>query len=294
MTFASPFVRTDPGSGFRRSGTSDAGAGRPNGVTIVIPNWNHRAFLPRSIRSARAAVAALGEMGVPAEVVVIDDASRDGSARQLRSLSHFYGWDDVSTVFLEENQGLCAVRNLGLHVSRYRYGLFLDADNEVDPVGVVALYRAARATGAILSYGNLLDIRAGEAIGIRSNEAPTNQLTVDNYIDALALVDVDEAIAVGGYTTDRQLQYWADWEFLLHLVAEESLIVFVPVVVGRYHVVPLSMLAVSATVQKDDRHSLRRTYWQTGSLDWNRAPLGRVYHPEVGYLDEGWAVHDRV
>ena len=125
-------------------------------------------------------------------------------------------------------------------------------------------------------------------MGVRSNEVPTYQLTVDNYIDALALVDADEAVALGGYTSDHQLQYWADWEFLLHLIAEESLIVFVPTIVGRYHVLPVSMLADSAVRQKDDRHILRRTYWQTGTLDWNRASLGRVFHPDVGYLDEGW------
>jgi glycosyltransferase involved in cell wall biosynthesis len=288
MTFASPYVPTDLGSRFRRSGVHNAAARRPSGVTIVIPNWNHRAFLPRSIRSARSAVAALGEIGVPGEVLVIDDASRDGSVRQLRSLSSFYGWDDVSTVFLDENSGLCAVRNLGLGLARYRYALVLDADNEVDPAGVSTLYRAAHGTGAVLCYGNLLDVRAGEVVGVRSNEVPTYQLTVDNYIDALALVDADEAVAVGGYTSDHKLQYWADWEFLLHLIAEESLIVFVPTIVGRYHVLPVSMLADSAVRQKDDRNVLRRTYWQTGTLDWNRASLGRVFHPDVGYLDEGW------
>jgi glycosyltransferase involved in cell wall biosynthesis len=288
MTFASPYVSTDLGSRFRRSGVHNAAARRPSGVTIVIPNWNHRAFLPRSIRSARTALAALRQMGVPGEVLVIDDASRDGSARQLRSLSSFYGWEDVSTIFLEENSGLTAVRNLGLKLARYRYALFLDADNELDAAGVSTLYRAAYGTGAVLSYGNLLDIRSGEVIGLRSNEAPTYQLTVDNYIDALALVDADEAAAVGGYTRDRELQYWADWEFLLHLIAEESLIVFVPTIVGRYHVLPVSMLADSAGRQKEDRRIIRRTYWQTGTLDWNRAPLGRVFHPDAGYLDEGW------
>lgn len=292
MTFASPFVPSDLGSRFRRAGSQGTAARRPRGLTIVIPNWNHRNFLPRSIRSARAAVAALRDIGEPAEVLVIDDASRDGSQRQLRSLSYFYGWDDVSTVFLNENQGLCAVRNLGLQLARYRYALFLDADNEVDRTGVSYLYRAADQTGAIFCYGSLLDVRAGQVVGIRSNEAATSQLTVGNYVDALALVDADEVIAVGGYTNDREMQYWADWELVLHLIAEESLIVFVPVIAGRYHMLPVSMLAESADRQQEDVQVVRRTYWQTGSLHWNRAPLGRVFHPDVGFLDEGWH-HDK-
>ena len=55
------------------------------GVTIAIPNWNHEILLPRSIASALRAVDLLRNEGVPAEVLVIDDASRDGSQTLLRS-----------------------------------------------------------------------------------------------------------------------------------------------------------------------------------------------------------------
>lgn len=273
---------------FRSSRDSEPPSGRPTGVTVVIPNWNHRAFLPRSIRSAREALAALSELGIPGEVIVIDDCSRDASARWLRSLSYFYGWTNVSTVFLERNIGLCGVRNLGLRLAKYRYALMLDADNEVLPEGVCALYRTASQTGAALCYGNLLDVNMGDVVGVRSNGVATSHLTEDNYIDALALVDVEEALAIGGYIDNRDLQHWADWEFLLHLIAEELLIIFVPLIVGRYHILPESMITTTAERQKSDVNVMRRMYWQTGSLAWNHAPLGRVYHPDIGYLDEGW------
>ena len=54
-----------------------------NGVTIFIPNWNHRAYLPRSIRSALQAIERLKEAGYSGELLVIDDASRDGSQKFL-------------------------------------------------------------------------------------------------------------------------------------------------------------------------------------------------------------------
>ena len=56
------------------------------GVTIAIPNWNHEVLLPRSVLSALRTVAILREQGVPAEVLVIDDFSRDGSLTLLRQL----------------------------------------------------------------------------------------------------------------------------------------------------------------------------------------------------------------
>lgn len=278
---------------FRPTRDHGSASGRPPGVTVVIPNWNHRPFLPRSIRSARATLAALAALGVRGEVLVIDDCSRDGSVRQLRSLSYFYGWEDVSTVFLDQNIGLSGVRNLGLQMAKYRYALMLDADNEILPEGVSTLYRAAAQTGTAFCYGNLLDVSNGRVVGIRSNGLATSQLTLANYIDALALVNVEEALAIGGYLDNRDLQHWADWEFLLHLIAEELLIVFVPVIAGRYHMLPESMIATTAERQKSDVNVMKRMFFQTGSLAWNPAPLGRAFHPDIGYLDEGWDVYER-
>src|SRR5688572_28364497 len=49
------------------------------GMTIAIPNWNHELVLPRSVASALDGVGQLARHDVRAEVLVIDDASRDGS-----------------------------------------------------------------------------------------------------------------------------------------------------------------------------------------------------------------------
>ena len=95
------------------------GRARPRGLSVVIPNWNHRAYLPRAIRSARAAVAAVEAMGLPGEVLVIDDGSRDGSTRLLRSLAGLYGWNDVATLFLRQDVGLVGVRNIGLRNAEF-------------------------------------------------------------------------------------------------------------------------------------------------------------------------------
>ena len=282
----------------RREHATSAGSGEvprskfhqtPVGLTIMIPNWNHRGFLPRSISSARESIASIRELGYPGEVLVIDDASRDGSGRFLRSLDGFYGWDDVSVLLLKENIGLAAARNLGLELTRFSHVLFLDADNEVFPSGVATLFRAALDTRAAYCYGNLLDIQQGNAVGLRSNEAPTLRLTAENYIDALALVDAKQALALGGYTDDPRFGFCEDWEFALHLIAEESEITFVPTVVGKYHILPLSMITESdATQQALFTAQMQRIYAQSGTREWDPERVGRVYHPDIGFLDEGW------
>src|SRR5918995_3309316 len=77
-----------------------------NGVTIFIPNWNHRSYLPRSIRSALQAIERLEEAGYTGELLVIDDASRDGSQKFLRTVQVLYDDAPLKTVLLERNFGL--------------------------------------------------------------------------------------------------------------------------------------------------------------------------------------------
>src|SRR5947208_1489327 len=81
------------------------------GVTIPIPNWNHEILLPRSISSAMRAMQLLREQGMPAEVMVVDDYSRDGSPTLLRQLEALYYKDGFRCLAFGANAGLAAVRN---------------------------------------------------------------------------------------------------------------------------------------------------------------------------------------
>src|SRR5262245_34268050 len=76
------------------------------GVTIVIPNCNHDFVLPRSIKAALLAAKDLGRHGVPAEILVIDDGSRDGSLTLLRKLEALYCEQGLQVVALSSNSGI--------------------------------------------------------------------------------------------------------------------------------------------------------------------------------------------
>ena len=263
-----------------------------NGVTIFIPNWNHRPYLSRSIRSALQAVERLEEAGLSGEVLVIDDASRDGSQKFLRTVRVLYEGAPLETVFLEHNLGLPRLRNLALRMSRYRHVCMLDADNELVADNLPLFVQSIVQTDAALVHGLLLDKREGRMTGIRSDYVASMRLTAGNYIDAFALVDAKKLLRVGGYLADSRLPH-EDWEMVLHLIAEEERVVFVPVVMGYYHLAPGSMYAETAA-NKGPRPStaapevvalLRRMYAQTGTREWDAIKVGRIYHPAVGYID---------
>src|SRR5262245_39842065 len=117
------------------------------GVTIAIPNWNHELLLPRSIGSALRAIDLLRSEGVPAEVLVIDDGSRDGSQTLLRQLEALYYQDGLRCLAFQANAGLAASRNQTLNHARYRYLAFLDADNELIPENLPLFVKTLEQTG---------------------------------------------------------------------------------------------------------------------------------------------------
>ena len=264
-----------------------------NGVTIFVPNWNHRPYLPRSIRSALQAIDRLGEAGYSGELLVIDDASRDGSQKFLRTVQVLYEDAPLETVFLERNLGLPRLRNLAMRMSRYRHVCMLDADNELIAANLPLFLQSSLETGAALVHGLLLDKREGKMTGIRSDNVASMRLTAGNYIDAFALLDSTKVLRAGGFVTDQRLYGYEDWEMILHLIAEEEELVFVPVVLGYYHLTPGSMYAETGEGKGPTPRSaapevvtlLRRMFAQTGTREWDAVKVGRIYHPAVGYIE---------
>lgn len=255
------------------------------GITIFIPNWNHRAFLPRSLRSALDALRELEKVGVEAEILIIDDASRDGSQKFLRTVQALYNAPRLRTICLQRNLGLTRLRNLALRACRFRHMCLVDADNELVPANLPLLLRAAHETGATLVYGNLIDKQEGEVVGARSNMVASMSITRRNHIDGFSIIDVEKALKLGGYARSHPYSP-DDWEMVLHLIFEEEQIVFVPVVLGYYYKQTLSGSYENRPFNEGANASLRRVFAQSGLRDWDGERVGRIYHPNVGYIDE--------
>ncbi|MDQ2856330.1 MAG: glycosyltransferase family 2 protein [Acidobacteriota bacterium] len=85
-------------------------------VSIIIPTFNRPHLLPRAVESAFGA-------GSDVEVIVVDDASSDGTAKVCAGLP------GVKYVRLDRNQGVAGARNVGLMESRGDFIAFLDDDD---------------------------------------------------------------------------------------------------------------------------------------------------------------------
>jgi glycosyltransferase involved in cell wall biosynthesis len=255
-----------------------------DGVTISIPTWNHEIVLPRAVRSALEAVRILRAGGTAAEILIVDDASRDGSHSLLRQLEARYHSEGLRAHVHQTNRGVAAVRNTALLGARFRYILFLDADNELIGANVPLFLRAIRETHGAAVYGNLLVRALGHhrAHELISHESFQNRLFDQNYVDAFALVDRLQLIDVGGYTTSWS--NWQDWELWARLAANGRRLVFVPVALGYYYELPHSMLR-TITNAEDLFARQKRIFDQTGFRKHLLTNSNHLrYHPEVGYL----------
>lgn len=96
-------------------------------VSVVIPCYRCAGTIERAFASVAA------QTQRPAEVILVDDASGDGTRELLLKLSERYelGW--IKLVFLDQNVGAASARNAGWAVATQTYVAFLDADDAWHP-----------------------------------------------------------------------------------------------------------------------------------------------------------------
>lgn len=90
-------------------------------VSIIIVNWNTRAILKDCLNSIYEQTR-----GIKFEVIVVDNASRDGSAEMVEK-----EFPRVVLIENSENKGFAAANNLGMAIAQGRYVLLLNSDTLV-------------------------------------------------------------------------------------------------------------------------------------------------------------------
>lgn len=122
-------------------------------ASVIIPNYNGERFLSTCLNALRAQTYPADRF----EVIVVDDASRDGSLRLLRR-----DYPEVRVVALPENRGLAAACNAGAAIARGEALVMLNNDTEVEPGWLAALMEALTAhpeVGTVASKLLLFDQR---------------------------------------------------------------------------------------------------------------------------------------
>lgn len=96
-------------------------------LSIVIVNYN-------TVDDLLACLTALQHSTQPAEIIVVDNASRDGSAARVAQQ-----FPDVTLLAQDHNTWFCGGNTLGLRAARGSYALMLNPDTVVAPDALAKL-----------------------------------------------------------------------------------------------------------------------------------------------------------
>jgi glycosyltransferase involved in cell wall biosynthesis len=183
-------------------------------ITVVLATYNRKACLPRAIASV------LAQEDVRFELIVVDDASTDGTADYLATLND----PRIRVIAVGRNLGPSGARNLGLEAARGDLIAFLDSDD---------VYRSSRLAVPLAAFAAEPDLVCVISSAVkhdrdvpREARIPAVRLAAPAFEWALIadLIPVEAtsmtvrrapALAVGGFC--EKLRLSEDREFMIRL-----------------------------------------------------------------------------
>ena len=115
-------------------------------VSFIIVSWNAKAYLLKCLKSLAAT-----ERGYTSEVIVVDNASSDGSVQAVKE-----NFPRVRVVQLSYNAGFARANNVGMQIAQGRYWCLVNSDVEVLDDCMPALLREMAAQPEVGMIGPLL------------------------------------------------------------------------------------------------------------------------------------------
>jgi glycosyltransferase involved in cell wall biosynthesis len=206
-------------------------------VSVVIPTRSRWRLL-----STAALPAALEQMDVDHEVIVVDDGSDDETPTRLAEISN----PRLRVVRNDTARGVAAARNLGVREARGRWVSFLDDDDLWSPHKLRAQLDAAMREDAVFVYaaGGGLDSERRFLYAVEPPDPATvtRELLRWNVIwcgcsNVMARTDV--ARELDGF--DENLFQLADWDLWIRLALSGGAAAVQEILVG-YVVHPENML----------------------------------------------------
>ena len=179
---------------------------------MIITLYNYQDYIGPASESVNEASIDTIPGGI--EILIVDDASTDRSLREARSAQR----DSALPVRIIEkkfNTGLADARNVGLRLARAPYAFIMDADNLIFARALEELYQAITQSGAAAAYSILCRFHGqpNNRSGLLSYFDWDPRMLVEHpYIDAMALFDRAQLIALGGYDNELFKIGWFGWE----------------------------------------------------------------------------------
>lgn len=200
-------------------------------LTVVIPCYNHGAYLPETIQSLEKADQSLFD------VIIIDDGSKDPLTLNVFEELKAKGYNIIH----QKNQGLGRTRNNLFNLAQTPYVLPLDSDNKIRPEFInIAIEVLDSNPNVSVVYSDAEYF--GEAKGIKQvGEFNLQKLMLYNYIDACTVIRKSTWEKVGGYDANMPFAGIEDWDLWLRISFNGFQFQYIPKVLYDYRVRSNSM-----------------------------------------------------
>ena len=194
-----------------------------NKFSLVITNYNRAEFLDRAIRSCTNQLL----FRTPYEIIVVDDASTDGS----RGILEEFG-SDIRTFYNSENLGVANASNLAIAESSAEYWMRVDSDDFLNQY-------ACSYMGAILDENPDIDYVYCDhyRVDVRGIKVSKVKLDSDEMLyehGAGVLFRTARLREIGGY--DDSLRNCEDYDLMLRLQKSGAKGYYLPVPLYRYYI----------------------------------------------------------
>jgi hypothetical protein len=209
-------------------------------LTIIIVSHNTRSDLENCLRSLHQHPPALSH-----EIVVVDNASRDGSVDAVRAQ-----WPDVRTIALDTNVGFARANNVGIRQSAGELVLLLNSDTIVPAGAIDSLAAAIRelpqasvvgprivdAEGRPeLSFGRMMSphAEAGQKVLVRFAPseligAMTSKIREVDWVSGACLLVHRRDAEAAGLLDERYFMYCEDVDFCAAIRRNGGKVYFTP------------------------------------------------------------------
>jgi GT2 family glycosyltransferase len=215
-------------------------------LSIVIISFNTRGDLERCLETLAAAPPA-----APHEIVVVDNASSDGSPEAVRSR-----WPAIRVLVQPENVGFARANNAGIRATSGELVLLLNSDTLVPPGAIDTLIaRLAAHAGAAAAGPRLVDARGEVELSFGPMMAPfaelrqklvgtlhrrgfrpvsrfvrraTSRERMVDWVSGAALLVYRRDAELAGLLDERYFLYTEDIDFCAALRARGRQILFTP------------------------------------------------------------------
>ena len=117
-------------------------------LSVIVPCFNEEENLAPLVRRLDAAAR---QEGIETEIILVDDASRDGTRREIEREAA--ARPNVVGRYHEANRGIVGGWRTGLDAARGKYVATIDADLQYLPEDVPRLYEEARRSDGDLVQG---------------------------------------------------------------------------------------------------------------------------------------------